>query len=82
MYEIVVHEGAEEDLNAAAQYYESRETDLGEEFLKELTLTFRRIRERPLPTAQSLMSTTAVCSRAFRMVSFTGLRRTESWCLL
>jgi len=48
MYEIVIHEGAEEDLNAAAQYYESRETNLGEEFLKELTLTFLRIRERPL----------------------------------
>jgi len=33
MYEIVVHESAEEESNAAAVFYESRETDLGKEFL-------------------------------------------------
>ena len=37
MFEIVIHESAEEELNAAALYYESREAGLGEEFLKELT---------------------------------------------
>jgi plasmid stabilization system protein ParE len=47
MHEIVVHESAEEELNAAAVFYESRETDLGKEFLEELSLCFRRIREHP-----------------------------------
>ena len=48
MHEIVVHESAEEELIAAALYYELREPDLGEEFLKELTLSFQRMREHPL----------------------------------
>ena len=39
MHEIVVHEDAEEELIAAALYYESRDTELGEEFLKELSLS-------------------------------------------
>lgn len=47
MYEIVVHESAEEDLNAAAVFYESRETDLGKEFLEELSQGFHRITENP-----------------------------------
>jgi plasmid stabilization system protein ParE len=47
MHEIEVHESAEEELNAAALYYESRETALGEEFLKELAISFFRIREHP-----------------------------------
>ena len=48
MYEIAVHESAEEELIAAALYYESRETDLGEEFLRQLALSFDRIHEHPL----------------------------------
>lgn len=36
MYEIVIHEHAELELNAAAAFYESRETDLRNEFLAEL----------------------------------------------
>jgi mRNA-degrading endonuclease RelE of RelBE toxin-antitoxin system len=47
MYEIVIHESADEELNAAALFYESRETDLGQEFLKELSISFNRIREYP-----------------------------------
>ena len=47
MYEIVVHESAEEELNAAAVFYESRETDLGKEFLEELAQSFHRITEHP-----------------------------------
>jgi plasmid stabilization system protein ParE len=47
MYEIVVHESADEELIAAAVFYESRETDLGQEFLQELSQGFRRIREHP-----------------------------------
>ena len=47
MYEIVVHEIAEEDLIAAAVFYESRETDLGNEFLEELSQSFQRITESP-----------------------------------
>ena len=48
MYEIAVHESAEEELTATALYYESRETDLGEEFLRQLALSFDRIHEHPL----------------------------------
>ncbi len=48
MYEIAVHESAEEELIAAVLYYESRETDLGEEFLRQLALSFDRIHEHPL----------------------------------
>lgn len=47
MYEIVVHESAEEDLIAAAVFYESRETDLGNEFLEELSQSYQRIAENP-----------------------------------
>ncbi len=47
MHEIVIHESAEDELNAAALFYESRETDLGDKFLEEITLSFRRIREHP-----------------------------------
>jgi len=48
MHEIAVHESAEDELNAAALFHESRDTDLGEEFLNELTLGFQRIRDFPL----------------------------------
>ena len=47
MYEIVIHEGAEEDLNAAAQFYESREPDLGQQFLDELSQTFQHLIRNP-----------------------------------
>lgn len=47
MYEIVVHERAEEDLIAAAVFYESREADLGSEFLEELSQGYQRIAENP-----------------------------------
>jgi hypothetical protein len=47
MYEIVAHESAEEELNAAAVFYELRETDLGTEFLEELSQSLHRITEHP-----------------------------------
>lgn len=47
MYEIVVHESAGEELTAAAVFYESRETDLGAEFLHELSQSFGLIRAHP-----------------------------------
>ena len=47
MYEIVVHQSAEEELSVAAVFYESRETGLGEEFLEELSQSFHRIKEHP-----------------------------------
>ena len=47
MYEIVVHESADEELSAAAVFYESRETNLGKEFLEELSQVFYRIAEHP-----------------------------------
>jgi plasmid stabilization system protein ParE len=43
MFEIVIHESAEDELNAAAVFYESRETDLGKEFLEELAQAFQSI---------------------------------------
>lgn len=51
MYEIVVHESAEEELNVAAVFYESHETGLGEEFLQDLSQSFRRIKEHPFSYA-------------------------------
>jgi toxin ParE1/3/4 len=48
MHEIVVHETAEDELIAAALFYESRELDLGKEFLDELSQSFSRIAEQPL----------------------------------
>ena len=47
MHEIVVHESADEELKAAALFYEVREADLGQEFLREVSLSFDRIREHP-----------------------------------
>jgi plasmid stabilization system protein ParE len=47
MFEIVVHESAAEDLIGAAVFYESRETDLGNEFLEELSQSFERIIKSP-----------------------------------
>jgi ParE-like toxin of type II ParDE toxin-antitoxin system len=43
MHEIVVHESAEDELNAAALFYELRELDLGKEFLEELSQSCSRI---------------------------------------
>jgi plasmid stabilization system protein ParE len=48
MHEIVVHESAEDELNAAALFYELRELDLGKEFLEELSQSCSRIAEQPL----------------------------------
>jgi plasmid stabilization system protein ParE len=48
MYELVVHENADEELSAAAVFYEARETDLGKKFLEELSQVFQRIAEHPL----------------------------------
>ncbi|HEY6230221.1 MAG TPA: type II toxin-antitoxin system RelE/ParE family toxin [Pyrinomonadaceae bacterium] len=47
MYEIVIHEGADEDLRAAAEFYESREPDLGQQFLDELSDVFQHLTNRP-----------------------------------
>lgn len=47
MYEIVVHESADEEVKATALFYEMREPNLGDEFLKEISLSFDRICEHP-----------------------------------
>lgn len=47
MFEIVIHESAEEELNATAVFYESRELGLGEEFLQELSQGFQYITDHP-----------------------------------
>ena len=48
MFEVSVQLQAEEDLNAAAEFYESREPGLGETFLDEVSLCFDRIQQYPL----------------------------------
>lgn len=60
MYEIVVHEAAEEELNAAAVFYESRESDLGNEFLEELSQGFPASENIPYRTASTLMTIAAI----------------------
>src|SRR5882672_2906525 len=47
MHEIVVHEDANNELNAAAIFYESREEGLGEQFLHEIASAFGRIQSFP-----------------------------------
>lgn len=48
MYEIVINDDADEELVAAAVFYESREPGLGEEFLYEFSKSLAKIRDRPL----------------------------------
>jgi hypothetical protein len=46
MYEIRIHEDADDEFLAAIAYYESH-ADLGEEFLVEVTKGFDQIRKHP-----------------------------------
>jgi len=48
MLEIIVHEDADEELKAAAVFYESREPGLGETFLDRVVESFNSILEQPL----------------------------------
>ncbi len=48
MYEIVVNDDADEELVAAAVFYELREPGLGEEFLHEFSRSLTKIQARPL----------------------------------
>jgi len=48
MPEIVLHEGADEELKAAAVFYESRRAGLGESFLERVSEGFELIRTQPL----------------------------------
>ncbi len=48
MSEIVVHESADEELRAAAVFYDSRESGLGEQFLDEISLGLEKILDHPL----------------------------------
>jgi len=47
MHEIVVHQDADDELNAAAAFYESREEGLGDHFLHEVASGFDRIQSFP-----------------------------------
>ena len=49
MLEIDIHEDAENELKAAAIFYEERERDLGLSFLRHLRLTLDDIITQPLP---------------------------------
>jgi hypothetical protein len=51
MHEIAIHESADEELKAASLFYEVRETDLGQEFLRELALSFLGSVNTPLLAA-------------------------------
>ncbi len=57
MSEIVVHESADEELRAAAVFYDSRESGLGEQFLDEFSLGLEKILDRPLSHAVFSIST-------------------------
>lgn len=48
MFEISVHDEADDELNAVAAFYELREQGLGEAFLHELAIAFQLLREFPL----------------------------------
>ena len=48
MHQIEFHDEAENELNAAAQYYEEREQGLGDEFLREAEEGMSRIQKLPL----------------------------------
>jgi ribose 5-phosphate isomerase B len=48
MFEISINEDADEELNAAAAFYELREPGLGETFLHELSITLQLLAEYPL----------------------------------
>ena len=48
MFEIAVHADADDELNASAAFYESKEPGLGEVFLHELAIAFQTLREFPL----------------------------------
>ena len=47
MFKIVIHPEAEEELNAAADYYEKCKDGLGVSFLHEIEKAFKRIEENP-----------------------------------
>lgn len=51
MHEIVVHEEADEELKAAAVFYESREEGLGNQFLNEVASGFDKIQSFPFSRA-------------------------------
>lgn len=47
MHEIAIHLDADEELKAAALFYESRRPGLGQAFLQELSRNFKDLRENP-----------------------------------
>lgn len=51
MFEIVVQQDAEDELNAAAAFYESREEGLGDQFLEEVAAGFLRVQSFPFSWA-------------------------------
>jgi hypothetical protein len=71
MYEIVVNDDADEELVAAAVFYESREPGLGDEFLHEFSRSLAKIRDRPLPQAYSSITTAVTSCLDFPVAWFT-----------
>jgi hypothetical protein len=47
MYEIVVHEDADSEINNAAAFFQSRQEALGDQFLGEVAATFKRFQSHP-----------------------------------
>ena len=60
MYEIVVHQSAEEELSVAAVFYESRETGLGEDFSKNSRKAFIALKSTRFPTLSTSMNTAVI----------------------
>ena len=46
-YKVSINPGAEEDIDAAYNWYEDQKTGLGEEFLRELTEYYRKLENNP-----------------------------------
>jgi toxin ParE1/3/4 len=81
MYEIVVQQDADDELNAAAAFYESREEGLGDQFLEEVGAGFQKIQAFPFSWAIQFDDIHSYLMRRFpyRIVYRVALNQILSW---
>ena len=77
MYEIVVQEDADDEIQAAAAFYESRQKSLGDLFLQEVEAGFRKIESFPLSWTILIGDIRSCLMRAFPTQLFIELRTKE-----
>jgi len=82
MPEIVLHEGADEELKAAAVFYESRRAGLGESFLERVSEGFELIRTQPLAGQVTFKNYRRVLIQQFLIQLFIESRLILSWSWL